>query len=155
VVAHPLRDAVWVGGLAAPRPHALPGWRRRTAARGPGLLLRRNAASSSTKALACHRRRLLQQESTTPCLEIRESLTRAFACVRLRFVDVANLRVGLETLLLLLEQSGEAAAEHAAGFSSLEWNEQRIKTPTFRTQKIHDSSSDERGKKEKAASGFE
>jgi hypothetical protein len=124
-VAHPLRDAVWVGGLAAPRPHALPGWRRRAAARGPGLLLRRNAgrsgSSSSTKALACHRRRLLQQESATPCLEVRESHRRRslvrLPCVRVRFVDVANLRVGLETLLLL-GRSGEAAAA-AAGFSSL------------------------------------
>jgi hypothetical protein len=78
VVAHPFRDAVWVGGLAAPRPHALPG--RASASR---------TASSSTEALARHGHRMLLRESITEFGDCRFS---EFGYdVRLWFVDVANL----------------------------------------------------------------
>jgi hypothetical protein len=66
VVAHPFRDAVWVGGLAAPRPHALPG--SASASRTDLLLRRRTASSSSTEALARHGRRLLLRENQQPSL---------------------------------------------------------------------------------------
>lgn len=36
------------------------------------------------------------------------------------FVDLANLRMRLEMLLLLLERSGEGTAEDAGAISSLE-----------------------------------
>jgi hypothetical protein len=64
LVAHPFRDAVWVGGLAAPRPHALPG---SASASRTDLLLRRRTASS-TEALARHGRRLLLRENQQPSL---------------------------------------------------------------------------------------
>ena len=61
--------------------------------------------------------------------------------VRMWFVDLADLRMRLKMLLLLLlERSGERTAEDAGGFSSLErTNEHRIKTRIFFSQKILDS----------------
>jgi hypothetical protein len=75
-VAHPLRDTVGVGGLAAPRPYALPGRRRRASYRSPGLRLRHAAgrarastsSASSTEALARQRRGCLLLRESKPCL---------------------------------------------------------------------------------------
>lgn len=72
-VAHPLRDTVGVGGLATPRPYALPGRRRRASARSPGLRLRHAAgrarpSTSSTEALARQRRGCLLLRESKPCL---------------------------------------------------------------------------------------
>ena len=47
-------------------------------------------------------------------------LLQALSHVRMWLVDLANLWMRLEMLLLLLERSGEGAAEDAAGLSSLE-----------------------------------
>jgi hypothetical protein len=64
-VAHPLRDAVGVGGLAAPSPYPLPGRRGGASARSAGLRLRHAAgrARASTEALPRQRRRLLLRQS--------------------------------------------------------------------------------------------
>lgn len=96
-----------VGGLAAPRSHALPGRCRRAPARSSTSLLRllRRAAgcapASCTEALARQRRRLLRQRESGAVLSV-EILNEACYVRLCFFFDIANLWMLLEMLMLLL-----------------------------------------------------